>query len=204
MTRALIRFAVALAQGDQHRLELAVASLDREETPPRWVEELVLQSTLMVGYPRTLVAAAVWRERIAVKGAAEAVDDADDGPPDLAAWAARGEVTCRAIYRENYDKLRANVRHLQPTLERWMLIEGYGRTIGRPGLDLPRRELCTVAQCAALDAPRQFHSHIRGALHTGATPEAVEEVVIYGAADLAPARRHALEALWGEIRVGLA
>src|SRR5256885_11641407 len=38
-----------------------------------------------------------------------------------------------------------------------------------PGLDLKRRELCTVAAVAVLGtAPQQLHSHLRGALNTGA------------------------------------
>jgi 4-carboxymuconolactone decarboxylase len=55
-----------------------------------------------------------------------------------------------------------------------MITEGYGRTLARPGLDLMRRELCTVAQTAVLEAPRQLHSHLRGAINAGATPGQIE------------------------------
>ena len=66
-------------------------------------------------------------------------------------------------------KLRESVRTLHPAIDSWMITEGYGRTLARPGLDLKLRELCTVAQTAVLEAPRQLHSHLRGALNAGAT-----------------------------------
>ena len=45
------------------------------------------------------------------------------------------------IYGDNYAKLRESVRALHPAMDVWMITEGYGRTLGRPGLDLTRREL---------------------------------------------------------------
>jgi 4-carboxymuconolactone decarboxylase len=58
-----------------------------------------------------------------------------------------------------------------------MIAEGYGRTMSRPGLDLLRRELCVVAQTAVMETPRQLLSHLRGALHAGATFSQVEGVL---------------------------
>ena len=48
------------------------------------------------------------------------------------------------------------------------------RTLARPGLDLMRRELCTVAPDSGAGAPRQLHSHLRGALNAGATFGAID------------------------------
>ena len=50
-----------------------------------------------------------------------------------------------------------------------MVEGGYGRVIGRPGLDLATRELCIAALLAVWDSPRQLHSHLRGALNAGAS-----------------------------------
>jgi 4-carboxymuconolactone decarboxylase len=75
-----------------------------------------------------------------------------------------------------YDKLRQNVRQLHPALDAVMVADGYGKVLGRPGLDLPRRELCIVAACAATGQDRQLHSHLHGALNVGVPP------VILGAA----------------------
>jgi 4-carboxymuconolactone decarboxylase len=128
----------------------------------------------MCGYPRALVAMAVWRRFSAVRAPAA---DAEGGYENLATWVARGEETCEVVYGTNYDKLRENVRMLHPAMDAWMITEGYGRTIARPGLDLMRRELCVVAQTAVLETERQLHSHLKGALNAGADPSQVEGVL---------------------------
>lgn len=170
-TLSLVRFAAAAAQGDEPELRERVADLRADQVPVPWIEELLLQSVLMIGYPRTLVAIAAWRKlgRVAAPATDPDVDYAR-----AAEWLRRGEETCRVVYGDNYRKLRENVRNLHPALDAWMITEGYGRTLARPGLDLLRRELCVVAQTAVLDTPRQLHSHLRGALNAGASEEQIE------------------------------
>jgi 4-carboxymuconolactone decarboxylase len=173
-TRELVRFAAAIAQGDEPDLRERVRSVRLAQVPVVWVEELLLQSILMCGYPRALVAMSVWRKFSGVKAPeldAEASYDAH------AEWTRRGEATCAIVYGDNYRKLRDNVRALHPAVDEWMIAEGYGRTLSRPGLDLMRRELCTVAQTAILETERQLHSHLRGALNAGADPMQVDAVL---------------------------
>jgi len=165
-TRDLVRFAAAIAQGYEPELRDRVGKLRSSQVSAGWVEELLLQSVLMVGYPRALVAFSVWRKFSGIPA-----PDTDPGQdygsaPD---WTSRGQELCEVVYGENYRKLRDSVRALHPAIDSWMITEGYGRTLSRPGLDLRRRELCTVAQTAVLETPRQLHSHLRGALNAGAT-----------------------------------
>jgi 4-carboxymuconolactone decarboxylase len=54
-----------------------------------------------------------------------------------------------------------------------MIVEGYGKILSRPGLELRLRELCIVAACVATGQDRQLHSHLHGALNAGATGEEV-------------------------------
>ncbi len=170
-TKELVRFAAAIAQGDEPELRERVRGLRSAQVPPAWVEELLLQSILMCGWPRALVAMAVWRKYGGVKPPAS---DAEAGYANLEQWTRRGEETCNIVYGDNYRRLRQSIRDLHPAMDEWMITEGYGRTIGRPGLDLLRRELCIVAQTAFLETPRQLHSHLRGALNAGASPAQVE------------------------------
>ena len=72
-----------------------------------------------------------------------------------------------------YEKLRANVHQLHPALDALMVMDGYGKVLGRPGLDLARRELCVVAACAATLQDRQLHSHLHGALNVGVSASAL-------------------------------
>lgn len=165
-TRDLVRFAAAIAHGYEPELRDRAASLRLSQVPAVWVEELILQSVLMVGYPRALVAFTIWRK---AGGPTAAETDPDQDYSRAAEWNRRGEEQCAVIYGENYQKLRHSVRDLHPALDSWMITEGYGRTLARPGLDLLRRELCIVVQTAVLETPRQLHSHLRGALNVGAT-----------------------------------
>ena len=165
-TRDLVRFAAAIAQGYEPELRERVGPLRSSQVPVAWVEELLLQSVLMVGYPRALIAFTVWRK---FSGVPAPEPDPDQDYSRIGEWSRRGEELCALVYGENYPKLRASIHALHPAVDSWMIVEGYGRTLARPALDLRRRELCTVAQTAVLEALRQLHSHLRGALNAGAS-----------------------------------
>jgi 4-carboxymuconolactone decarboxylase len=173
----LVTLSAAIAAREPEALAAAMDRAAASAGPTR-VEECVLQSYLFLGYPIALNTMSLWRERSGMA----------PGPPaeDEAEWPGRGEAVCRTVYAGRYEGLRANVRALHPDLERWMVVEGYGKVLGRPGLPLVVRELCAVAILTVLDAPRQLHSHLRGALNAGASAQEVDMA-------LALARHHASE-----------
>jgi 4-carboxymuconolactone decarboxylase len=193
---ALVRFALAVASGHEPLLVARAADMIRHHVPVLWVDELLLQSVLMVGYPRALVAAGIWRRESRCRAPATDASLKES----LREWERRGEATCRTIYGGNYDRLRENVRALHPALDASMVAEGYGRVLSRPGLDLMRRELCTVAQIAWLDSPHQLHSHLRGALHAGARVELVGGVLEAISADLSSVALGSARAVWDQVR----
>lgn len=198
-TLALVRLAAAIAAGDEPAMRQLMAAAVKAEVEVQWVEELLLQSILMTGYPRALVAFGLWRK---VSGAVAPSEDPDAEYTRLTQWEARGEETCGRVYGGNYAKLRRNIRDLHPAVDRWMLVEGYGRTLGRPGLDLMRRELCTVAQTAVLRTERQLHSHLRGALHSGASFEQVEAVLGVVSQLVGHEEWKEVKELWAVVRAG--
>ena len=181
----LIRLSAAVASGDRQSIEHA-ARRAHGMAPPVAVEEALLQSYLFLGFPAALTALSVWR----------AVSESPPGeePPtetdDLRRWEERGTDICRVVYGSAYQKLRGNVRRVHPALDRWMVQEGYGKVLGRPGLDLETRELCIVAILAATGWEPQLHSHLRGALHAGCAPENVERALEEGLARAADAAWH--------------
>jgi len=198
-TVTLVGFAAAIALGDESDLREAAFACREEQVPIPWVEELLLQSLLMVGYPRTLVALAIWRRVARVEAPPH---DPDAGYVRVGEWTARGERTCRTVYGANYDRLRENVRDLHPAVDAWMITEGYGRTMSRPGLDLLRRELCVVAQTALLETPRQLHSHLRGALNAGATFGQIEAALAVVNPLLSYQQWKQVKTLWRTVREG--
>jgi 4-carboxymuconolactone decarboxylase len=169
-TTALVRLAAAVAAGDEGTVREALAAAVECQSPSEWVEEVLLQSYLFAGFPRALNAMREWRR---MTPAAAGPDAAVQPPPSAVRRA--GEATCRAVYGPMYEKLRENIRALHPALDEWMIVEGYGKVLSRPGLDLGRRELCIVAACVASGRDRRLHSHLHGSLNVGVTPQAVRD-----------------------------
>jgi 4-carboxymuconolactone decarboxylase len=196
-TRALVRLAARIAAGD----EAAVRASMTEAVGvvrPAWVEELMLQSYLFAGFPRALNAAREWRR---IAGApAPAADEAEELWRAGDEWAARGEATCRAVYGAAYERLRRNIRTLHPALDAWMITEGYGKVLSRPGLDLTRRELCVIAACAAGGHARQLHAHLYGALNVGAPAEWVNDALDALAGVMPAGLLDAARILWARVR----
>jgi 4-carboxymuconolactone decarboxylase len=169
VARTLIRASAALALANAEELDRQLRAA-AGVVDPRAVEEALLQSYLFLGYPAALRALGRWR---AISGVA-----APDAPTrDEAEWAARGAATCERVYGGQYPRLRSNIAALHPDVERWMIVEGYGKVLSRPGLQLAVRELCIVALLAAQDAAPQLYSHLRGALNAGASTDDVAETV---------------------------
>jgi 4-carboxymuconolactone decarboxylase len=194
-TRRLVRLSATICVADEPalraELQRAVAVRDHEA-----VEELILQSYLFAGLPRALNAMREWR-RVSGRPAPRRDDDASHG--DTSVWRARGEATCAVVYGRFYDRLRHNIAELHPALDDWMIVEGYGKVLGRDALDLRRRELCIVAACAALRQERQLHSHLYGALNAGATPAEVDETLAELRALLPALDMERIERLWTRV-----
>src|SRR5213594_1628426 len=198
-TAALVRVAAAVARGKVPELKARFAAARDARVPGPWIEELLLQSMLVVGYPLALVAFGAWR-RVGGPAPVEGDGAEDLAHADWQSWATRGAAVCREVYGRAYHKLLVNLRALDPALEDLVLVDAYGKVIGRPGLDLKRRELCTVAAIAVLGTAKQLHSHLRGALNTGAAPAEVEAVLALVEPDLDPEHRRRAREQWQDVR----
>ena len=191
-TRLLIDISAALAGGSAGRLDEALRAAIGV-APPEAVEEALLQSYLFLGYPAALRGLAAWRRVSAMP--------ALGGPAkDFKEWERRGTELCARVYGGQYEKLRANIAALHPDMERWMVVEGYGKVLGRPGLDLVTRELCIVALLGPQDAGPQAYSHLRGALNAGAEESEVDEAVRRMLGSLPAERARMLSEQWGAVR----
>jgi 4-carboxymuconolactone decarboxylase len=195
-TLALVRIAAATASGDETKLRDRMVAARAAGVLPLWVEELLLQSFLNVGYPLALVAFGVWRS------VAGPVQDAGEpvAHPEWERWTTRGVAACNEVYGRTYHKLLLNLRALHPAIEPLVVLDAYGKILGRPGLDSKRRELCTLAAIAMQNAPRQLHAHLRGALNTGSSREEVDEVIAVVEDDLSKDRALKLWEMWADVR----
>src|SRR5467141_2133416 len=195
-TLALVRIAAATATGDEAKLHERMIAARAMDVPPLWVEELLLQSFLNVGYPLALVAFGVWRS---VAGPPRDTGESI-AHPEWGRWTERGVEACSEVYGRTYHKLLLNLRALHPAIEPLVVVDAYGKILGRPGLDSKRRELCTLAAIAMLRAERQLHAHLRGALNTGSTREDVDAVLALIEADLPADRALRVWELWADVR----
>jgi 4-carboxymuconolactone decarboxylase len=164
--RHLVRISGAIAGSPEGQVR-TVMSDALDTVDPIAVEEIILQSYLFAGFPRALNAARAWRA-VSARPAPEV--DQESLVANLDMWRDVGERTCAIVYGDSYEKLRQNVRELHPALDDWMIVDGYGKVLSRPGVDLRTRELCVVAACAVAGQQRQLHSHLHGAINAGASP----------------------------------
>jgi 4-carboxymuconolactone decarboxylase len=194
-TLSLVRLAATIAAGSEGAIREAMVAIV-DVVDPVWVEEVILQSYLFAGFPRTLNAAREWRR---ISGLPAPKDDRGAHIEHVREWQAEGEVTCATVYGVFYEQLRRNIRTLHPALDSWMVVDGYGKVLSRPGLDLKRRELCVVAICAAARQDRQLHSHLHGALNAGAS--AAEVAAALAAVDdmLSPDDVRRYRYLWARV-----
>ncbi|MFB6240360.1 MAG: carboxymuconolactone decarboxylase family protein [Gemmatimonadota bacterium] len=191
---ALVELSAGLADG-REGLEPLLRRAAREAGPEA-VEEAILQSHLFLGFPAALRGLRAWRR---LREGATAPEEAS--PADPGSWRERGEEVCRRVYGSAYRGLRRNVRRLHPEMDAWMIRDGYGKVLGREGLDLASRELCIVATLAASGSPREpLHSHLRGALRAGARPGQVEAALETGLERRPESERDAARELWGRVR----
>ena len=172
-TLTLVRLAGIISAGTEPQVR---ESLARAAVVCRtdWVEEVLLQSYLFAGFPRALNAAREWRR---ISGRASPESDEGENFDNAPRWRTEGERTCATVYGPFYERLRHNIRQLHPALDAWMIVDGYGKVLSRPALDLRRRELCVVAACALARQDRQLHSHLYGALHAGASRADVQDAI---------------------------
>ena len=191
----IVRLGAAAASGDPTRL---VSALERSlGIGSDDIEELLLQTYLFAGFPRTINAFFTWQGWAARDGRERGERRVEARPAET--LRARGESLCRRVYGNHYEPLRIRLERLHPELAEWTLVEGYGKVLGRPGPPGPDlRELAAVGALIALDAGRQLAAHLRGALHVGVPVEALASAARAVAAEWG--REGSVEPLVAELR----
>lgn len=153
------------------RLRAALAG----QVDPLALYETLLQTYLFAGFPAALESLRLLRATLKESG------NPWQPPPreayDVEVFRGRGEPLYRQVYATNHAALREAVEKFSADMFEYMIVEGYGKILSRPGLTGPQRELTTITALAALGWERQTISHARGALHLGATVDAVYDAI---------------------------
>ncbi len=185
---AIARLASALAPGKLMSLRRELDALVPEPLPADVTYEIILQSYLFFGYAQAIEAAKVFAEVARDKGKNLPQNLSEDH--DWVEWRERGEVLCAQIYHPNFDRLVANMATVSPELSEWMVVEGYGKVLSRPGPMALEREVASIIFLAISQHPVQLYSHVRGARNLGATDEQL--AAIAAAIDLTEAQREVI------------
>ena len=158
---ALARVSVAGALGREKGLRRQLSAALRLPVSSDRLHEALLQLVPFAGFARAINAFRALRELS--PGRVFLRDRGSRGRRR------RGTVLCRRIYGSAYGRLLRRMNEYHPDLADWMLEDGYGKVLSRPGLTLRQRELLIVPVLAALQLPLQLDSHVRGAMRVGAT-----------------------------------
>lgn len=171
--RMLAIFSAVVAIGDDEVTGSAINALKKRGVPRTELYEIILQSYLFLGFPRMLNAA----EALSNHWPAPTKSYQSASGIEYEEWQDRGELLYKRVYADNAGRLQSRVSSFAPEIFDWMIAEGYGKVLSRPGLGIIDRELAVVAALIVENRPKQLMSHLRGALLVGATNAQITTVI---------------------------
>ena len=166
-------YAASIATADDSAMSAALKLGDIAGNGRLPLYEIVLQSYLFLGFPRMLLAVETLN-RLIPNGIQPVSPKARE---EYSAHSEAGLALCREIYGTAFEPLRTKIESSAPEVFRWMIQEGYGKVMSRPGLGKMEREVCSVAFLIMEGYEQQLHSHMRGALNVGAPAELLSAVI---------------------------
>ena len=169
---AILSAAIAVSNADL--TEKVIRTLKQLDVGDLVIYETVLQSYLFLGFPRMIEASLVYNK---VYGDIENNEDIRKiSEIEAKNWYEDGIKLCRVVYGKNFEKLKKRFLSVSPELFQWMVLEGYGKVLSRPGMNQIERELAEVAALIVDKRERQLVSHILGSLNVGATMSIIKRV----------------------------
>jgi len=169
---AILSAAIAVSNADL--TEKVIKTLKQLDVGDLVIYETVLQSYLFLGFPRMIEASLVYNK---VYGDIENNEDIRKiSEIEAENWYEDGIKLCRVVYGKNFEKLKKRFLSVSPELFQWMVLEGYGKVLSRPGMNQIERELAEVAALIVDKRERQLVSHILGSLNVGATMSIIKRV----------------------------
>lgn len=170
--KEIIPLISAAAVLRNYKLFRELISLAKSKSIPfKKLYEALLQNYLFAGYPVALVSLKILKENFPDKSLGKAAD------MNLYHFMNQGISNCKKVYGEKFDKLILNVKSFSPDLAEWLILEGYGKVLGRKGLSFKERELCVVSVLTAMKFEDQLYSHIVGAFRAGASIKEIQKVI---------------------------
>lgn len=165
------QIAAASAMNQFELLRGLILQAKAEKVPFSKMYETLLQNYLFAGYPSALSSLKILKEYFPNKKLPVGAD------MNLYHFRKKGVERCRKVYGDKFEKLISNISAFSPELAEWLVLEGYGKVLGRAGLSFKEREMCIMAVLASMKFEDQLYSHINGAIKAGASIEEIQIVI---------------------------
>jgi alkylhydroperoxidase/carboxymuconolactone decarboxylase family protein YurZ len=175
---AIAVLAAALSPGNLDNLRTVLPKVVPMPLPPAVAYEVLLQSHLFFGFAQAIEAAKVFAEVIPREGVDSGHMSANKENGEEIRR--RGRALCEQIYYPNFERLLSNLGKASPELAEWMVEDGYGKVLSRPGPTALEREIASIVFLAISGHQVQLHSHVRGARNLGATPGIIRSALETG------------------------
>ena len=114
------------------------------------IYEALLQTYLFAGFPIALISLSIFYEYYPDCRSLEIKAKKKD-------FYKIGEITCRKIYGNKFEKLIENTSKFSPELANWLIFEGYGKVLSRKILSLKEREILNISVLTSL---RSYKLHL--------------------------------------------
>lgn len=168
--------SAAIADGNNSSTETVMKSAIESGISFKQVDEVILQSHLFLGFPAMIEAARILAD---VRGKKNASIHLPGQYSNIQCkkWNQNGIKKMRRIYGPSFDSLVSYINSFSPQILGWMVNDGYGRVLSRPGISFDQRELCIVAILTVTGYQNQLRAHLRGAINVGLEIELIATVI---------------------------
>jgi len=166
------RSSIYASKGDFDSLEHELLDWVVDTTSATVAYEAMLQTYLFAGFPIGLDALATLDSVLHQRNLVPQTRGFEQYNTGI--FEQRGGELCSQVYGSVYEKMMTRFTAISPEITLWTIVEGYGKTLSRPGLEGIYRECAIVCTLATLGRRSQLYSHVRGARNLSATPEQLQ------------------------------
>lgn len=166
---AIIPIAAFTANGDEQRLEQALAlGLDKGLTVNQ-IKEILVQMYAYCGFPRSLNGLAAFMALLDKRKGAGIQDPLGEAPKELPANADRNAMGTKIQTELAGAPVKGRLFEFSPAIDAFLKEHLFCDIFARGVLTNQERELATIAALAALPAPAQLAAHLNISMNTGLT-----------------------------------
>ncbi|MFH1700619.1 MAG: hypothetical protein ABIE07_08540 [Candidatus Zixiibacteriota bacterium] len=168
--------SAAIAGRDDSGLKNIIHFALSKGIPKKSIYEIILQSHLFLGFPAMIEAARLFAGITNPKYKRNRFPEPYNSKT-VKKWNRDGMDKIRRLYGESFDRLVPYINSFSPQILTWMINDGYGQVLSRPGVAFDVRELSVIATLTVTMYKNQLRAHLRGALNIGVAMEDVEAVI---------------------------